>query len=112
MFPVIIPGATVISSVFSNPRCALYVLRIVPERSLNGAASVGVMGAGSRAVPQASVSVSVPEEPEERLSPKAVYVRLKSFASLASSFVSRCLTSATELSEFGHQIIGPGYRSQ
>ena len=73
------------------------MLRMVPERSLNGVASVGVIGAGSSAVPQASVSVSVPDEPDVRLSPKAVYVRLKSFASLAKSLVSRCLTSATEL---------------
>jgi hypothetical protein len=47
------------------------VLRIVPERSLNGAASVGVIGAGSSPFPHASKSRNVPPGAEEMFFPKA-----------------------------------------
>jgi hypothetical protein len=60
--PVIIPGATEISvssAARPLPRAAHAAL-IVPARSLYGAPPIGVVGAGSSAVPHASVSSSVP----------------------------------------------------
>ena len=41
-------------------RWALYVALIVPDSRAYSGASIGLMGAGSSAVPQASVRVSVP----------------------------------------------------
>jgi len=59
-----------------------------------------VTGAGSKAVPQASASVSVrvdvPSSPE-MADPKAVKVRLNSSAKCLRTSVSRFRTAATEL---------------
>ena len=60
VLPVMIPGATCISSSPVKFLWELNVALIVPESSLYGAAFVEVTGAGSRAVPHASDSVSEP----------------------------------------------------
>ncbi len=75
------PGAMTILLSSLRLRCALYVALIVPDNRAYSGASIGLMGAGSSAVPQASVRVSVPYAVPSLpviCDPKAVYDRLNS----------------------------------
>lgn len=60
VFPDIMPGATTTLSSPVRLRWALYVALIVPDSKAYSRASIGLMGAGSRAAPHASLIVSVP----------------------------------------------------
>ncbi len=96
-----IPGLIAMLSPRSD-RWELKVDLIVPARRVYGAASrpVGVMGAGSSAVPHASLRVRVPLDGaslSEISTPKLVYVRLNFFDRDLSSCVSRFTVVATEL---------------
>jgi hypothetical protein len=97
-----IPGLTNMLSAPSKSRWALYVAFIVPLSKCHGAESfpVGVTGDGSKAVPQASASVSVPADAPswpEIGDPKAEKVRLNSLAKCFRTFVSRSRTATVEL---------------
>lgn len=86
-------------------RCALYAALIVPESRWKGVASspVGVIGAGSSAVSQASVKVRVPYAEvflSEISTPNAVYDKLYSDAKGLRRAVSNALTTPTELQRF------------
>lgn len=102
VFPDIMLGATMTESAPWIARCALYVALIVPDSSWYGAASapVGVTGAGSSPLSNASLSVSVPlagAPSADTCWPNALYVRLNLCPRLWSSSVSDCLVSPTEL---------------
>lgn len=58
-----IPGDTTTDSVFVRFERVLYVARIVPDSSLYGAWEVGVTGAGSNALFQASERTIFPFVP-------------------------------------------------
>ena len=89
MFPDMMPGATTMLSSPARLRCALYVALIVPDSSAYSGASMGLIGAGSSAAPQASLMASVPyagAPSSDTCEPKAVYDRL--------NWCARCLRSA------------------
>ena len=96
-----IPGLIAMLSPWSD-RWELKVAFMVPARRAYGAASrpVGVMGAGSNAVPHASLRVSVPLDGAsfpEICAPKLVYVRLNFFDRNLSNCVSCFIVAVTEL---------------
>jgi hypothetical protein len=102
VFPEGIEGLTIILSLPSNERCELYVALIVPESSLYGTASllVGVTGAGSSAVPKASLKLNVPAYDalgSESSSPHALNDKLNFFPSGSSIPTVRAFVSLTEL---------------
>ena len=70
-----------------------------PDKNLYGACEVDVIGAGSRALLQASERLREPLEPSESVFPKALKVKLKGSAAFIKSIVSLFFTSMTELKE-------------